>query len=56
MSLIVDLDREEKGADRTPLRVVYDIPNKRDAAHLTDGIDPNVQDVTIVSRRSQRIG
>jgi hypothetical protein len=30
------------------LRVVYDIRNKRDAAHLADGIDPNVQDVTIV--------
>ena len=30
------------------LRVVYDIRNKRDAAHLADGIDPNLQDVTIV--------
>lgn len=30
------------------LRVVYDIRNKRDAAHLADGIDPNVQDVTMV--------
>lgn len=25
------------------LRVVYDIRNKRDAAHLADGIDPNLQ-------------
>src|ERR1035441_9123768 len=25
------------------LRVVYDIRNNRDAAHLADGIDPNIQ-------------
>lgn len=31
------------------LRVVYDIRNKRDAAHLGDGIDPNLQDGTLVS-------
>ncbi len=30
------------------LRMVYDIRNKRDAAHLADGIDPNVQDATLV--------
>lgn len=30
------------------LRVVYDIRNKRDAAHLADGIDPNLQDATVV--------
>jgi hypothetical protein len=30
------------------LRVVYDIRNKRDAAHLGDGIDPNLQDATLV--------
>jgi hypothetical protein len=30
------------------LRVVYDIRNKRDAAHLADGIDPNIQDATFV--------
>src|SRR5260370_21703389 len=30
------------------LRFVYDIRNKRDAAHLADGIDPNLQDSTIV--------
>jgi hypothetical protein len=30
------------------LRVVYDIRNKRDAAHLGDGIDPNLQDGTLV--------
>lgn len=30
------------------LRVVYDIRNKRDAAHLADGIDPNLQDATMV--------
>jgi hypothetical protein len=31
------------------LRLVYDIRNKRDAAHLADGIDPNLQDATLVS-------
>lgn len=30
------------------LRVVYDIRNKRDAAHLADDIDPNLQDATLV--------
>lgn len=30
------------------LRVVYDVRNNRDAAHLADGIDPNVQDSTLV--------
>lgn len=30
------------------LRVVYDIRNKRDAAHLADEIDPNLQDATLV--------
>lgn len=30
------------------LRVVYDIRNKRDAAHLGDNIDPNLQDATLV--------
>jgi hypothetical protein len=31
------------------LRVVYDIRNKRDAAHLAGEIDPNVQDATLVA-------
>lgn len=31
------------------LRVVYDIRNSRNAAHLGDGIDPNVQDATLVA-------
>jgi len=30
------------------LRVIYDIRNNRDAAHLADGIDPNTQDATLV--------
>lgn len=30
------------------LRVIYDIRNNRDAAHLGDGIDPNVQDASVV--------
>ena len=30
------------------LRMVYDIRNRRDAAHLADDIDPNLQDATFV--------
>jgi len=30
------------------LRLVYDIRNNRDAAHLADGIDPNLQDSSLV--------
>jgi hypothetical protein len=30
------------------LRVVYDVRNARDNAHLGDGIDPNLQDATLV--------
>ncbi len=31
------------------LRVIFDIRNNRDAAHLADGIDPNLQDATLVA-------
>jgi hypothetical protein len=31
------------------LRVIYDVRNNRDAAHLGDGIDPNLQDATLVA-------
>ena len=30
------------------LRLIYGIRNSRDAAHLSDGIDPNLQDATLV--------
>jgi hypothetical protein len=30
------------------IRVIYDVRNSRDTAHLADGIDPNLQDATLV--------
>jgi hypothetical protein len=30
------------------LRLIYDIRNKRNTAHLSDGIDPNLQDASLV--------
>lgn len=37
------------------LRLIYDIRNKRDIAHLADGIDPNMQDATLVVRNMEWI-
>ena len=31
------------------IRVIYGIRNKRDTAHLNDGVDPNIQDSTMVA-------
>lgn len=55
--LIRDLATTQRGAHPQSvrlhiprcLRVIYDVRNQRDAAHLADGIDPNVQDATLVS-------
>ncbi|HMG87462.1 MAG TPA: hypothetical protein VK574_17140 [Terracidiphilus sp.] len=47
-NLVIETDSIRFHIPRT-LRVIYDIRNKRDAAHLADGIDPNLQDSSFVS-------
>ena len=47
ISSIAQPDSVRLHIPRAP-RLVYDIRSKRDAAHLADGIDPNLQDATLV--------